>query len=76
MIKTTILSVSVHRDTENPIFGEGATHVSIEDEAGGGFITLKQSNDSAEMGLLRLDLDELDAIQAAARMLIDQYVTH
>lgn len=73
MIKTTILSVSVHRDGSNAIFGEGVTHVSIEDEGGGGFIRLCQSDESNTSGSFRFDLDELDAIQKAAHMLLKQY---
>lgn len=75
MIKTTILSVSVHRDTENPVFGIGATIVSIEDEGGGPFFELRQCNDNVEVGMIRLDIDEVESISAAARMLTNQYVT-
>lgn len=71
-VKTTILSVSVHHDTENAIFGEGITHVSIEDEAAGGFIRLCQV-DSADTGSIILDIEELDAIHEAAHMMLKQY---
>lgn len=73
MIKTTIISVSVHNEHQNAIFGEGVTHVILEDEAAGGFIQLKQCDDNSEVGSLRLDIDELDAIHDAAHMLLKQY---
>jgi hypothetical protein len=63
--KSTILAISVHSDMENPIFGEGATHVCLEDEAGGPFIILKQTHDQAEPGQVRLSFEEIPLIVKA-----------
>lgn len=60
--KSTILSISIHSAEENPIFGEGATHVCLEDEAGGPFIILKQCSDNIEAGQVRLSFEELPLI--------------
>lgn len=64
----TPLMVSVHRTGDNPVYGEGAIKVTVEDEGGGPFIVL-ESNDGMEDGL-RIDMDELEAVTAAARKLI------
>jgi len=64
----TIIEISIHDKDANPIFGEGVTRVKLEDEAGGGFIVLKQ--DCAE---IRLNIDKLEEIYFAARELMEQY---
>ena len=69
-IKTTVISMSVHRADKNPIFGEGVTHVSLQDDAGGPFIELRQCDDQSEMGMIKLDMEELDAALVAARQLM------
>jgi len=69
-IKTTVISMSVHRADKNPIFGEGVTHVSLQDDAAGPFIELRQCDDRSEMGMIKLDMEELEAVTAAARLLM------
>ncbi len=64
----TPLMVSVHRKGCNPVYGEGAIKVTVDDEGGGPFIVL-ESNEGMKDGL-RIDMDELDAVTAAARKLI------
>jgi hypothetical protein len=46
--KTTILQVSVHREESNPVFGEGNTYVSVDDESAGPFLTIQQHDDVIE----------------------------
>lgn len=70
-ILTTPITYAVHRVNDNPVFGESATHVSIDDEAGGAFILLKQTNDCADC-VLRFDLDELIAVTEAAKKLMGE----
>jgi hypothetical protein len=70
-LKTTLM-VSVHGENEDPIFGESATHVCIEDEAGGPFIILKQTNDFSKSGEVRLELEELKVITEVADELMKQ----
>lgn len=70
--RTTILQVSIHREESNPIFGEGNTYVSVDDEAGGPFIVIEQHDDSSESGKLRFDYAEFVAVAEAAKMLMHQ----
>ena len=70
--KTTILQVSVHREEFNPIFGEGNTYVSVDDEAGGPFLTIQQTEDVMENGKVRMDYEEFMAVAEAAKMLMHQ----
>ena len=70
--KTTILKAVVHRETENPIFGEGNTYVSVDDEAGGPFLVIEQHDDNTENGKVRIDYEEFLAVAEAAKMLMHQ----
>lgn len=54
-----------------PIFSERATYISIEDEAAGPFIIIKQHNDLAEKGEIRIDVDEWQHIRKAADQMIN-----
>ena len=56
-----------------PWFHELATEVFLGDEGGGYYIVLTQSPDAPELGQVRLDLDELDAVYAAAKQLLTQH---
>ena len=71
--KTTTISVAVHRAEINPIFGEGVTRVSLDDETGGPFVVLRQYDVELENGEIRLDIEELRAVTAAAEKLIADY---
>ena len=64
----TPLMVSVHRKGDNPVYSERAIKVTVDDEGGGPFIVL-DSNEEMKDGL-RIDMDELEAVTAAARKLI------
>ena len=64
----TPLTVSVHRKGDNPVYSERAIKVTVDDEGGGPFIVL-DSNEEMKDGL-RIDMDELEAVTAAARQLI------
>lgn len=68
--RTTPLSVSVHLDNENPVFGESATHVTVDDEAGGPFLVLTQINEQSRNGEIRVCIDELEMIFQAAKDLM------
>jgi len=71
--KVTELAVSVHAPNDNPIFGVSSTHIRIEDEAGGGFIILSQSNEVNKPGELRFDIEELYIVYNEAVKLMAQY---
>lgn len=64
----TPLTVSVHRKGDNPVYSERAIKVTVDDEGGGPFIVL-DSNEEMKDGL-RIDMDELEVVTAAARKLI------
>jgi hypothetical protein len=67
MYKRTVITESIHRETEHPIYSEGVTLVRLEDEAGGAFIILEQ-----EGVQIRLDPDELEQIYESAKELLMQ----
>lgn len=54
-----------------PIFSELATYISIEDEAAGPFVIIKQHNDLAEKGEIRIDVDEWPCISKAVIQMLD-----
>lgn len=70
LIKSTILSISIHRADKNPVFGEGVTHVTLQDEGGGVFLEIQQHHDVLHVGQIRLELDELLAVCEAGKKLI------
>lgn len=69
---TTTIEVSVHPAGNHPVFGEGNTYVRLEDEGGGAFIVLRQTNDDSKPGEIRLDPHELEAVMRAAKQLLAQ----
>jgi len=68
----TIKTIIVYPEGE-AWFHESATEVCIEDEGGGYYIVLNQSPDNPELGQVRLDPEELDAVYAAAKQLLNQH---
>lgn len=66
---STVVSISVHRPDESPIFGESSTIVSLDDEGGGPFIVLTQHNEREDHAQA-FDLEELREVLAAAEQLI------
>lgn len=65
----TTTRFSVHRRSDNPLYGESVTTVSIGDEAAGGYVVL-ESNQGHDNGL-KLDFDELEQVCVAAKRLQD-----
>lgn len=72
-LRATPICVSVHRDGESPVYGEGATHVQIEDEGGGAFVVLRQFGDHDNAGEMRFDIDELLVVAREAARLARTY---
>lgn len=70
--KTTTLKVAVHREDVNPVFGEGVTFVSVDDEAGGPFLVIEQHDDDVQPGTVRFDYEEFMAVAEAAKTLMYQ----
>ena len=70
----TIKSIMVYPEGE-PWFHELATEVSLEDEGGGYYVVLTQCPDAPELGQVRLDPDELNAVYSAAKQLLNQHTS-
>jgi hypothetical protein len=66
------IKYSVFPDNSNPIFGEGTTHISIDDDAAGGYIVLEQFPDEGEQNI-RLDIAELEKIIEIAKNMMAEY---
>jgi hypothetical protein len=58
-------------DDRNPIFGEGVTTITIDDEAAGGFIVLTQEEQT-----IKVDLEELQLITKTAMRMLAAYKKH
>lgn len=67
-MKLTMTEITVHKETESPIFGEIVTHVKLDDEGGGPFIKLIQHHDHA-VSEIRLDFNEIEYILKAIEMI-------
>lgn len=66
----TVTKLTVHRERDNPIFGDSVIELSLEDEGGGIFLTMQQQpNDFGPGGTLRLDFEEIDVLYEAIRYL-------
>jgi len=70
--KSTIIRISIHPENVNPVYGEGVTHVHVQDESGGPFLTLSQVGEE-KFECVRIDIEELELIAAEAKKLINQF---
>lgn len=68
-LRTIATAYSVFREGDNPLLGETATRVRLDDEASG-LIVLEQMHEDIKPGQLTFDLDELEAVLVAARQLM------
>ena len=68
---TSTISTVVHMDDRNPLYGEGVTTITIDDEAAGGYIVLTQDDQT-----IKLDLEELQLITKTAMRMLAQYKKH
>jgi len=69
---TTILTIAVHSPDSNPVYGDGSLHVSLDDDAGGVYITIKELSDGSEEGVVRIDPDEVPIVFETAMKLLAQ----
>jgi len=67
--KTRITRLTVNKPNE-PIFSELATHIQIEDEAAGEFISIRQQADHAKVGVVNITAEEWPHIKAAIEQLL------
>ena len=70
--KSTIIRISIHPENVNPVYGEGVTHVSIQDEGAGPFLELSQEGDE-KLKCIQIVIEELELIAAEAKKLIGQF---
>ena len=66
------LKYSMFYEKDNPVFGESATHISIDDDAGGSYIVLEQFPDDGPQKL-KFDLPELEELLRIANKLMSEY---
>ena len=57
-LKITPIAVSIHRESEHPLYGEGVIHLKLEDEAGGFFFEVSQEGQA-----FRVDFEELKQLE-------------
>lgn len=67
----TTSEITIHRQDRNFSYGELNTTIRLEDETGGAFVVLHQS-DSTTPGEIRLDIEEIELIAQAAKTLLSQ----
>lgn len=65
-LKMTPIAVSIHRDNVHPLFGEGAIHLKLEDDAAGFYFTVSQD----DVGF-KIDADEIKQLVIAGKFLLD-----
>lgn len=72
-LKTTIVSVMVHRNDRDALLGENNIKVSLDDEGGGPFLVLTSmmGTEDTEPGEVKIDFDEFDQVVEAVRILKD-----
>ena len=66
-IKTSAIKKALYVDGNNPISGDVAVHVSVEDNGSGAFVVIETIEDD---GKIIITLDELEAVIVAAREMI------
>lgn len=67
-MKFTVTGIAVHKEDQNPIFGEILTHVKLDDDGGGLFVKIVQHSDT-KTNEIRLDFKEVEYILKAIQML-------
>jgi hypothetical protein len=67
--ETRITRLTVNKPKE-PIFSELATHIEIEDESAGEFISIRQQFDHAKAGVVNITAEEWPHIKAAIEELL------
>lgn len=65
-LKMTPIAVSIHREKEHPLYGEGVIHLKLEDDAGGFYFFVSQDD-----GGFKIDADEIKQLAIAAKFLLD-----
>ena len=66
--KTTITQISVHLETESPIYGASTIIAELDDEAAGIFLVIK----SAQGEELSIEIEQWDVLNNAVATLVKQ----
>lgn len=64
----TITAMAIHPPDRNPCYGEDVIELRMVDEAGGAFFEVRQD----DRGPIRADLEDLQALVAAAQRMLAQ----
>ena len=64
------LATTIFHKNSHPIFGEVTVQVSIDDNAGGPFVVIKQMSDNCK---IELDMEQLELIVVEARKLVEAH---
>ena len=59
--KTLPVSYAMYKEGDNPIFGNSALRISVDDESGGPFVRISQCNDD-HTGEILLNFDEIEPL--------------
>jgi len=73
--ETRVTRLTVNKPN-GPIFSELATHIEIEDEAGGEFISIRQQGDHAKVGAVNITAEEWPHIKDAIEQLLPTLQNH
>ena len=71
-LKTTITNIAIHREGDNPIFGESVINVALEDDAGGCYLIIKSNQEGLENGQIKLNYEDIAKIHEVASRLMKQ----
>ena len=71
-IKTTIIEVSIHEESENAVYGEGVIKMRLEDEAAGGFFSLRQDRDDLKQKV-EMTIEEIRVVHLNASDMLEAY---
>lgn len=73
--KITPIALSVHLESESPIYSENSFHVSVQDDASGSFLVLR-SNGTTEYDKdagFAIDFAQFEVLQEAVRILKESH---
>jgi hypothetical protein len=69
MFKMTPITIAIHKENDSPVFGETATHISLEDSGAGCFLKITQFPDTSASNEINLEFEELELLTQAAEKL-------
>lgn len=66
---TTVTAIVVRRENDSTLSGESAIEIRLQDDGAGYFFEIKQLSQAVD-SVMRIDVDELEALASAGRALI------